>query len=111
SRVSELTAGVGCFLVMPVMMQHERDHARGKGGSRDDRLFFPVKPLSVNCYGPYHDSGYVRQAFHPLPCYAGSYTLIGSWVVGDAAAGIGIREDATLITKDSSRFLPHIILD
>lgn len=61
--------------------------------------------------GPYDDSGYVRQAFHPLPCFAGSYTLIGSWVVGDEAAGIGIREDATLITKDSSRFLPHIILD
>ncbi|WP_429070903.1 glutathionylspermidine synthase family protein [Aeromonas dhakensis] len=61
--------------------------------------------------GPYDDSGYVRQAFHPLPCFAGSYTLVGSWVVGNEAAGIGIREDATLITKDSSRFLPHIILD
>ncbi|QNF24709.1 glutathionylspermidine synthase family protein [Aeromonas hydrophila] len=61
--------------------------------------------------GPYDDSGYVRQAFHPLPCFADSYTLVGSWVVGNEAAGIGIREDATLITKDSSRFLPHIILD
>ena len=61
--------------------------------------------------GPYHDSGYIRQALAPLPEFAGNYTLIGSWVVGDSAAGICIREDSSLITKDSSRFLPHIILD
>ena len=61
--------------------------------------------------GPYNDSGFIRQAFHPLPKFGDSYTLIGSWLVGDSAAGIGIREDNSLITKDSSRFLPHIILD
>lgn len=61
--------------------------------------------------GPYHDSGYIRQALAPLPEFAGNYTLIGSWVVGDSAAGICIREDSSLITNDSSRFLPHIILD
>lgn len=61
--------------------------------------------------GPYDDSGYIRQAFHPLPKFGDSYTLIGSWIVGDSAAGIGIREDDSLITKDTSRFLPHIILD
>ena len=67
-----------------------------------ERLFQP---------GPYDDAGYIRQAFAPLPRFGNSYTLIGSWVVGDLAAGIGIREDDSLITKDSSRFLPHIILD
>lgn len=67
-----------------------------------ERLFQP---------GPYDDAGYIRQAFAPLPRFGDSYTLIGSWVVGDLAAGIGIREDNSLITKDSSRFLPHIILD
>lgn len=61
--------------------------------------------------GPYIHSPYIRQAFQPLPCFDNHYTLIGSWVIGDLAAGIGIREDNTLITKDSSRFLPHIILD
>jgi glutathionylspermidine synthase len=61
--------------------------------------------------GPYNDSGYIRQALAPLPKFADNYTLIGSWVVGDSAAGICIREDNSLITKDSSRFLPHIILD
>ncbi|MBE0506770.1 MAG: glutathionylspermidine synthase family protein [Marinospirillum sp.] len=53
--------------------------------------------------------GYIQQAFHPLPKFGDAYTLIGSWVVGDRACGIGIREDNSVITKDSSRFLPHII--
>lgn len=61
--------------------------------------------------GPYQDSRFIRQALQPLPKFDNNYTVIGSWVVGDSAAGIGIREDNSLITKDSSRFLPHIILD
>lgn len=60
--------------------------------------------------GPYTDAPYILQAFSPLPKFADSYTVIGSWVVGDVAAGIGIREDDSLITKDSSRFLPHVVL-
>ena len=61
--------------------------------------------------GPYEHMPYIRQAFHALPKFGEHYSLIGSWIIGDSAAGIGIREDSSLITKDSSRFLPHIILD
>ena len=61
--------------------------------------------------GPYADSPFIRQKLQPLPKFGDSYTMIGSWIVGNNAAGIGIREDNSLITKDSSRFLPHIILD
>lgn len=61
--------------------------------------------------GPYDDAPYILQSFAPLPRFGDSYTLIGSWVVGDTAAGLSIREDDSLITKDSSRFLPHIIAD
>ncbi|MFF7707903.1 glutathionylspermidine synthase family protein [Pseudomonas sp. NPDC007930] len=60
--------------------------------------------------GPYTDAPYILQAFSPLPRFGGSYTLVGSWVVGDVPAGIGIREDDSLITKDTSRFLPHVVL-
>lgn len=72
---------------------------------------------TISAQGPYSDGRYIRQALQPLPKFrdeyrnADTYTMLGSWVVGDSAAGICIREDATLITKDSSRFLPHIILD
>lgn len=60
--------------------------------------------------GPYADAPFIRQAFAPLPCFDGNYAVVGSWVVADRACGIGIREDRTLITKDTSRFLPHVIL-
>ncbi|MFJ3487048.1 glutathionylspermidine synthase family protein [Pseudomonas sp. NPDC090202] len=59
--------------------------------------------------GPYRDGSHIRQKFHALPCFDGNYTVIGSWVIGDLPAGIGIREDDSLITQDSSRFLPHVI--
>jgi glutathionylspermidine synthase len=61
--------------------------------------------------GPYTDAPFVRQAFHALPRFGDQYPLIGSWLIGDRASGIGIREDASLITQDTSRFLPHIIVD
>ncbi|MNR36808.1 putative acid--amine ligase YjfC [compost metagenome] len=61
--------------------------------------------------GPYTDAPYILQAFTPLPKFGDSFTLIGSWVIGDVPSGIGIREDNTLITKDTSRFLPHVVLN
>jgi glutathionylspermidine synthase len=45
-----------------------------------------------------------------LPRFAGSYALIGSWVIGDQPAGIGVREDLSLITRDTARFVPHVIM-
>ena len=60
--------------------------------------------------GPYGEEGTIVQAHHALPQYAGNYTLIGSWLVGDEPAGISIREDKSPITQDLSRYLPHIIL-
>ena len=59
--------------------------------------------------GNYGQEGYIRQAASLLPCFDGHYPVIGSWIIGNEAAGIGIREDKTLVTRDTSRFLPHII--
>lgn len=61
--------------------------------------------------GPYGDSPHVRQMFHPLPRFGDSYALIGSWVIGDRAAGTGIREDRSLITQDTARFVPHVVVE
>lgn len=60
--------------------------------------------------GPYGSEGFVRQAFAPLPSFEGMYPVIGSWIVGDQACGLSIREDANPITGNTSRFLPHAIL-
>jgi glutathionylspermidine synthase len=63
----------------------------------------------ISAPGPYGDGPTVRQAFHPLPRFDDRFALIGSWVIGDRSAGTGIREDSDLITRDSARFVPHII--
>ena len=57
--------------------------------------------------GAYGDEGFVYQGVAPLPAFEGRYPVIGAWIVGDQPAGIGIREDDSPITRNSSRFLPH----
>lgn len=49
----------------------------------------------------------VYQHYHPLPRHGDCHTLIGSWIVGEEPAGLGIREDLTEITKNTSMFVPH----
>ena len=62
---------------------------------------------SLTTGGAYGAEGHVHQQFAPLPRFEDDYMLIGSWVIGDQAAGIGIREDASPITRNTSRFVPH----
>jgi glutathionylspermidine synthase len=57
--------------------------------------------------GDYGAEGFVYQAYAPLPSFDGKYPVIGSWIVGETAAGMGIREDHKLITTNTSRFVPH----
>ena len=51
----------------------------------------------------------IIQAYAPLPEFVGFRPVIGAWIVGEACAGIGIREDRSRITQDLSRFKPHFI--
>lgn len=58
--------------------------------------------------GSYTDSGTVFQKLTTLPCFDGNYPVIGSWVIKGESAGIGIREDRSEVTTNTSRFVPHI---
>ena len=60
--------------------------------------------------GAYGKEGYIYQALAPLPVFDRQYPVMGAWIVGDQARGLGIREDRSPITKNSSRFLPHAII-
>jgi glutathionylspermidine synthase len=62
---------------------------------------------TVEAPGEYGEEGFIWQAYHELPRFDGNYTVIGSWIVGEEPAGIGIREDESPITRNSSRFVPH----
>jgi glutathionylspermidine synthase len=58
--------------------------------------------------GPYAGQPRVWQAYAELPAFGGRYPVLGSWIVAGQPAGLGIREDATPITRDTSRFVPHL---
>lgn len=59
--------------------------------------------------GPYSEEAVVYQAFHPLANMGRGHAVFGSWIIGDAACGLGIREDENPITHNTSRFVPHLI--
>lgn len=61
--------------------------------------------------GSYGSQGCVYQALQALPRYANRYPVVGSWIVNGAPAGIGIREDDSPITKNTSCFVPHYFID
>ena len=116
--------------ILPLLWQRHRGHPNLLAAEFDDGSPLPAgwvrKPLHsreganiamhmadgswLESEGPYHGPC-IRQASHPLTAFDGQYPLVGSWVVGDRACGIGIREDASRITRDSARFLPHAIVD
>ncbi len=60
--------------------------------------------------GEYGEEGYVYQELFTLPTNDGKSAVIGSWIVGQESVGIGIRESDQLVTTNTSRFVPHIIL-
>jgi len=59
--------------------------------------------------GEYGEEGFIYQALCTLPDFGNHYPLIGSWIIGQESAGIGIRESDQLITDNTSRFVPHLI--
>ena len=59
--------------------------------------------------GEYGEEGFVYQQLFELPEFDENYPVIGSWIIGQQPAGIGIREGKSLITNNTSRFVPHLI--
>ena len=58
--------------------------------------------------GPYAQSGFVYQDYVEIPDYDGNHPVIGSWIVGETACGMGIRETDGIITDNLARFVPHL---
>ena len=59
--------------------------------------------------GAYGASETVIQVLADTATFEGGHAVIGSWVIAGQPAGIGIREDAGWITRDTARFVPHYI--
>ncbi len=58
--------------------------------------------------GDFDKTGYVYQQYCEIPSFDGNHPIIGSWVIGENAHGIGIRETDGLITDNLARFVPHL---
>lgn len=83
-------------------------------GANISALDADFRPTGLATSGEYDHQrhGSIYQAMAPLPQFITAqkklvYPVIGSWIIGNSPAGIGIREDDSLITKDSSHFVPH----
>ena len=116
--------------ILPILWERNPGHPNLLPAYRDDLLFTPadayvVKPLlsregaNVRIVSPWHtqaetggdygEEGFVFQEYAPLPAFDGWQPVIGSWIVGQEPAGMGIRESGGPITDNLSRFVPHRI--
>lgn len=64
--------------------------------------------LTSDHEGSYAGKGLIYQELATLPVFDGNYPVIGSWVIYGEPAGIGIREDRSEVTTNTSRFVPHL---
>ncbi len=62
----------------------------------------------VETGGEYGAEGFVYQEFAPMRQFDGRFPVIGSWVIGEGAAGIGVRESGSPIITNTSHFVPHM---
>ena len=63
---------------------------------------------SAAATGAYGAEGMVYQELAMLPEFDGNHAVVGSWVVASEPAGMGLREDDGPITRNTSRFVPHL---
>ena len=64
---------------------------------------------SIQTPGAYGNQPSIYQARGPVFHDEHRFAVIGSWIVDQQAAGMGIREDTSPITRNTSRFVPHVI--
>ncbi|MFC5290648.1 glutathionylspermidine synthase family protein [Actinokineospora guangxiensis] len=95
------------FLDQPgILTEYVRKPKLGREGA-NVQIVAPGYETSTG--GVYGEEGFIYQAFDPLPEFDGYRPALGAWIVGDHAAGLGIRETAGLVTDDGAAFVPHRI--
>ncbi len=91
----------------------EGDHVRKPVHAREGANIRVVQGgrAVLDTEGPYDKGPYVYQQLAPIKPFDGRYPVVGSWVVNGWACGVGIREDDQLVTRNTSRFVPHRMAD
>ncbi|MEO6054940.1 MAG: glutathionylspermidine synthase family protein, partial [Chthoniobacterales bacterium] len=88
----------------PLMGNYARKPLFGREGAN---ITLCINGKETSTPGDYADGEFIYQQLLTPPCLDGFYPVIGSWIVQDVAAGIGIRESNTPITQNTSGFVPH----
>ena len=60
--------------------------------------------------GEYGEEGYIYQEYAKMANLDNAWYIFGTWMIGDKMEGLAIREDKTVITKNTSFFVPHNII-
>lgn len=63
----------------------------------------------IETEGEYGEEGFIYQELVDVPSFDNRHPIIGGWVIGGEASGIGIRETEGLITDNMANFVPHIL--
>lgn len=58
----------------------------------------------------YDHWGYMYQQWHDVKKHDGMTPIIGSWIIGDEACGMSIREDANDVTGNDAFFASHLFV-
>ncbi|MEW1693934.1 glutathionylspermidine synthase family protein [Streptomyces sp. NPDC093249] len=100
--------------LLPAHLDGPRDLARTTGWAAKPLLGREGAGVTLHEAGtePFVRDGEPRcyQGLAPLPDFDGNRVVLGAWIVGDEAAGLGIRESAGPVTDEYARFVPHVIL-
>lgn len=59
--------------------------------------------------GTYDAGRYIYQQLCEIKKFDNKLPLMGVWIIGGDACGLGVREDELMITTNRSRFVPHYI--
>jgi len=90
----------------PLAGNFARKPLRGREGAN---ITLGTNGAEVSTPGEYADDGFIYQKLLVPPRLDGVFPVIGSWIVQDKAAGIGIRESSSPITGNTSSFVPHYL--
>jgi glutathionylspermidine synthase len=58
--------------------------------------------------GAYDSPDRIFQEFALTKQFDGKYAVLGSWIIGQEAGGMGIRESDSPVTSNLSQFVPHL---
>ena len=97
------------YLLPASLSEMEGDVVRKPGRGREgSNVVIRCGGQEVAATDGEYEGPWVWQRYQKINPFAGNTPVIGSWLVNGYACGIGIREDATAITGNLSRFVPHV---